>query len=130
MRRLLIIDDNNDLLFAMQRLLSFYNFSVRTITGSKDLLNEITSFKPEIIIIDVLLTGEDGRLICKALREDMRNREVTLILFSASPFHLENYQQYKADGVIEKPFEVKELIDRIEISIQSRRDFFSRIRGI
>ena len=61
MRKLLIIDDSKDLLFAMQRLLSFYDFTVRTATDSKTLQYEIESFKPEIVIIDVLLSGENGR---------------------------------------------------------------------
>jgi len=127
MRNLLIVDDNADLLFAMQRLLSFYDFTVRTAIDNKTFPDEFESFKPEIVIIDILLNGEDGRQICKALRENPRNKEVTLILFSASSKHLINFQEYGADGIIEKPFEIKELIEKIEIAVQSRREYLANM---
>ena len=126
MRKLLIVDDNGDLLFAMQRLLSFYDFSVRTVQDPRNLLHEIASFKPDIIIIDVLLSGEDGRQICKDLRADRSNEETTLILFSASPKHLQNFRECKADGVIEKPFGIKDLIEKIDAAYRSRKDYLAR----
>lgn len=123
MRKLLILDDNAELLFALQRLLSFYNFSIRTKEDTRSLPNEINSFKPEVIIIDVLLGGEDGRQVCTDLRNDPNNKEVTLILFSASPGHLLNFQEYGADAAIEKPFGAKDLVEKIEAAILTRREF-------
>ena len=123
MRKLLIIDDSKDLLFAMQRLLSFYDFTVRTVTDSKTLQFEIEIFKPEIIIIDVLLSGENGREICKIVRENPANKEITLILFSASPRHLKNFEECNADGVIEKPFGIKELIENIDSAVERRKKY-------
>ncbi len=127
MRKLLIIDDSKDLLFAMQRLLSFYDFTVRTASDSKTLQYEIESFKPEIVIIDVLLSGENGREICKILRGDPANKEITLILFSASPQHLKNFEECNADGVIEKPFGIKELIENIGTAVRSRKEYLDNI---
>ena len=126
MRKLLIVDDNGDLLLAMQRLLSFYDFSVRTVQDHNTLSHEIESYKPEIILIDVLLSGEDGRQICKQLRADRRNEEVTLILFSASPKHLENFRECKADGIIEKPFGIKDLLEKIDATVRARKDYLAR----
>ena len=126
MRKLLIVDDNFDLLFAMQRLLSFYDFSVRVVQDHNNILYEIGSFKPDIVLIDVLLSGEDGRQICKTLRQDRRNDEVTLILFSASPKHLENFRECKADGVIEKPFGIKELIEKLDFVEWSRKEYLKK----
>lgn len=127
MRKIVIIDDSKDLLFAMQRLLSFYEFTVRTATDSKILQYEIESFKPEIVIIDVLLNGENGREICKILRENPANKEITLILFSASPKHLKNFEECNADDVIEKPFGIKELIEKIEFAVKSRKEYLDNI---
>jgi DNA-binding response OmpR family regulator len=126
MRKLLIVDDNGDLLIAMQRLLSFYNFSVRTVQDPKNLIHEIASYQPEIILIDVLLSGEDGRQICKSLRTDRSMDEITLILFSASPKHLENFRECKADGIIEKPFAIKDLLEKIDDTVRARKDYLAR----
>ena len=123
MRKLLIVDDSSDLRDAIQRLLSFYDFIVHTATDSKTLFDQFELFKPEIVIIDVLLNGEDGRQICKDIRENPLNKEITIILFSASPKHLINFQEYGADATIEKPFGIKELIEKIDTAIQSRRKY-------
>jgi DNA-binding response OmpR family regulator len=121
MRNLLILDDNEDLLFAMQRLLSFYDFTVITAKDHKTFFDIFESAKPAIVIIDVLLGGADGRQICKKLREDPQNKEITLILFSASPKHLENFEAYGADGIIEKPFGIKDIIEKMDAAVLSRK---------
>lgn len=128
MRNLLILDDNEELLLAMQRLLSFHDFTVITAKNNKAFLEKFKSFKPGIVIIDVLLAGADGREICKKLREDPLNREVTLILFSASPKHLENFEKYGADGIIEKPFGIKDIIEKINAAVQTRKEYLARNR--
>lgn len=129
MQKLLIVDDNAELLFVMKSLLSFYQFDVCTATGSKILMNEIATFKPEVIIIDVLLCGEDGRDICKKIREDSNYNEIALLLFSASPKHLLDFKKYGADGVIEKPFGIKELIEGIETAMQTRKKYVANIHN-
>ncbi|MEO7291558.1 MAG: response regulator [Ginsengibacter sp.] len=129
MRKLLIVDDNDELLLAMKSLLSFYGFDIHTATGSKILMDEIASFKPEVIILDVLLCGEDGRDICKKIRQDSNYNEIALLLFSASPKHLVDYKKHGADGVIEKPFAIKELIENIETTVKLRREYLSRMQN-
>ncbi|HUS02962.1 MAG TPA: response regulator [Chitinophagaceae bacterium] len=126
MRNLLILDDNEDLLFAMQRLLSFYDFTVITTKDHKTFFEIFESSKPGIVIIDVLLSGADGRQICKKLREDPLNKEVTLILFSASSRHLENFEDYGADGIIEKPFGIKDIIEKTDAAVRSRKESANR----
>ncbi|MDB5199238.1 MAG: two component transcriptional regulator, winged helix family [Chitinophagaceae bacterium] len=123
MRKVLILDDGEDLLYAMQRLLSFYNLSVRVVKDSKAFKDEFESFKPDIAIIDVLLPDGDGRQICKTLREDPSNKEVTLVLFSASPKHLTDFKKMGADGAIEKPFGISDFIHTINTAAQSRKIF-------
>jgi DNA-binding response OmpR family regulator len=121
MQKLLVVDDSEDLLFAMQTLLEQYDFEVRTATNEASFLKEATLFKPAIIIMDVLLNGENGRDICKSFRENPDNENVALILFSASANNLKNFEECGADGIIEKPFGIKELIKKIETILQFRK---------
>lgn len=121
MRRLLVVDDSRDLLYAMKSLLGHYDFEVRTATNSKTFQKEIASFNPEIIIIDVILFGENGRDICKSFGENPENNNVIVFLFSASPNHLKDFEECGADGIIEKPFGIKELVEKINNIAKSRR---------
>ena len=124
MKKLLIVDDSTDLL-AMQRLLSFYNFSVRAVKDSKSLMTELELFKPDIILLDVLLGEEDGRKICKELREDPANKNVAVILFSGSEKHIEDYQEWGADGAIKKPFAINDLVNQIKSGILNRKNMLA-----
>jgi DNA-binding response OmpR family regulator len=120
MRRLLIIDDSVDLLFAMQEILSYYHYTTRTASNSNELIKELETFNPELILIDVLLSGENGRDLCKQLRENPNTKNIAIILFSASPKHLYNFEECGADGIIEKPFGVHELIQKIKTTIERK----------
>lgn len=125
MKKLLVFDDSTDLLVALEEVLPHYDYELRTATNNKTFLKQLESFKPEIIIIDVLLNGKDGREICRSFRANPNNKEIALILFSASPKYLENFQECGADGIIEKPFGIKELIDKLEAAVQARKKLIS-----
>lgn len=55
-----------------------------------------------------------------ALIKNPRDNEVTLILFSASPKDLIDFDECGADGVIEKPFDIKDLVEKINGAIKKR----------
>lgn len=122
MEKLLVVDDSQDLLDALEYLLCYYGYEVRTATNHRALLKELESFKPSIVIIDVKLNGENGRDICKSFRKSADNKHITLILFSASAGHLDNFEECGADGVIEKPFVITELHNKIEAAVRSRKE--------
>lgn len=120
MKKLLIVDDSTELL-AMQRLLSFYNFSVRGVKDRKSFMTELELFKPDIILLDVLLGEEDGRKICQELREQPAYENVAVILFSGSKKHIEDFQEWGADGAIIKPFAINDLVNQIKSGILHRK---------
>ncbi len=68
--------------------------------------------KPDIILMDINLNGYDGRKICKELR-DSSQFTIPIILFSAVPEYNNTVSEYGANGFIDKPFEVRNLIDQL-----------------
>ena len=114
MHKLLIIDDSKDLLEAMAMILSQKGYEVKTIYDSVNIFEEVTAYNPDLVIIDVFLGGKDGREICKDLKNSITNRNLRVMVFSASPKHLEEYSSYGADGYLEKPFGINNLTDKIE----------------
>ncbi|HEV8082188.1 MAG TPA: response regulator [Chitinophagaceae bacterium] len=75
--------------------------------------NEVSSFQPDLIILDIFLAAEDGRNVCKELKEDKETLHILILVFSASPESLKDYESYCADGVIEKPFNLNQLIEKL-----------------
>jgi DNA-binding response OmpR family regulator len=114
MSKLLIVDDSADLLEAMEIILTQKGYIVKTLSQNHNLYKEIEDFNPDLLIIDIFLSGKDGREMCKELRKTIGNRYLCIIIFSASPKALEDYISIGADDYLEKPFGINNLVEKIE----------------
>ena len=115
MANILLVDDSPDILDALTYILKdLHGYEVRTATSAKYMMQELESFKPDVILLDVLLSGEDGRDICKGLKEDEQTKHIPVILMSASDKMLKNYEEWGANDTIAKPFHLAEITDKIK----------------
>lgn len=124
MSKIVIVDDSPDLLEVLKFFLEEKGYEVETVTRQNDLIPLIKSFSPDLIILDIYLQGEDGREICKKLRKQEETKYLCILMFSASPKALINYKEYGADGYIEKPFGLNEIVDKIEHTLEECKDYY------
>jgi DNA-binding response OmpR family regulator len=122
MSKLLIVDDSSALLEVMKNILERNEHSVKTLNRADDIFSEISSFKPDLLILDVYLAGEDGREICRKLKTSEPTKHLCILVFSASPKTLEDYDSYHADDFIEKPFDISILVEKIRSVLDHCRD--------
>ncbi|MEP6595982.1 MAG: response regulator [Ginsengibacter sp.] len=114
MANILLFDDNVELLEMFQFLFTIHHYEIRTV-NSKDLFyTKLQESKPDLIILDIMLKDADGTEICKELKEDKETLDIPVILISASPNKLLDYGNCNADAVIEKPFTMAVLINKIK----------------
>ncbi len=118
MKKLLIVDDSAVLLEIMKSLLEGLGYAVRTLPGADKLYETIMQYRPHLLILDILLGTDDGRDICRKLRKDVSTRDMSVLVFSASPKYLENYRRYGANDYMEKPFDIKELVEKIRFLLE------------
>ena len=119
MKKLLIIDDDEDLSAMMYLLLASKDFSVAVVTRSEDIFQKIKEFTPDIILLDVFLTGYDGRMICKQLKFHPNSKHIPVIMVSGDDEALRTAGQFGANDFIQKPFEAEELLFKINNQINS-----------
>src|SRR5438874_2573126 len=112
MSKILIVDDSDDLLDVMKFFLQEKGYHVKTLNTAKDISSHIRTFSPDLLILDIFLSGEDGRNVCKELRAQQETRYLCILFFSATPKVLENYKEYGADGYIEKPFGLNKIVEK------------------
>lgn len=77
--------------------------------------------KSFLILLDILLDGIDGRVICSELKESSLYKNICIILFSASSEKLQDYNNCNADGILEKPFDIQNLLYVLESCLKSRK---------
>jgi DNA-binding response OmpR family regulator len=119
MKKILIVDDSDDLLEALTYFLQKKDYEVKCITNAQKLLPVIEAFLPDLIILDIYLKGDDGREICKKLRSSVETKYLCIILFSSSSKDLKSYKAHGADNYIEKPFGLNELLERVEATLET-----------
>src|SRR5687768_12670519 len=113
MKKVLIIDDDPDILEAIQMILTTGGYeSVVTMKGDET-YQKVHDFAPDLIILDVLLSGNDGRIICKTLKHDDVTKRIPVIMISAHPSAEVSVNECGADSFIPKPFSVKGLLSEV-----------------
>lgn len=114
-KRILAIDDNPHILEALQDILEFSGYEVDTLLDGNAVFETISENPPDLILLDVMLGGLDGREICHAIKEGGRTKEIPVILISAS-HNLENAMDQKGcpNDFVAKPFDIDHLLDKIQ----------------
>lgn len=105
----LVVDDDDAIVDALSLLLELEGFKVRTSDGIS-LIEQVRSSKPALILLDVWLSGQDGRELCRQLKKDSKTKNIPVILISASRNLAKNAQDVQADGYLEKPFEMERIM--------------------
>ena len=114
--RVLIIDDEKDLLELVSYNLKKEGFYVTSAMDGETGLSLARQEQPDIVIIDLMLPGIDGLEVCRALRSDARTSEIPIIMLTAKSGEVDKILglELGADDYIAKPFSTRELIARIK----------------
>ena len=112
-KKIMIADDDPGIVDAVEMLLEFEGYTVTsTVDGSTvlDMKDEL----PDLLLLDIWMSGEDGRDICKKLKHTDATKNIPVIMISASRDIKESALASGADDFLAKPFEMNELLEKIE----------------
>ncbi len=119
MERVLIVDDNSDILWVVEVVLRRYGYEVMALPRGEDVIPKVKSFAPDLILLDVFLSGIDGIEVCNRLKENAKTKDIPVIMFSAHTNFSDIQKFCHADDFIAKPFDVNELVSKIQRQIKS-----------
>jgi len=114
--KILIVDDdpmNIDIL--MDDLEDLY--TLRSAVSGEEALLIIPEFHPDLILLDIMMSGIDGYEVCRRIRADECYNSIKIILISGRAMENERQKGYAvgADDYVTKPFEVEELVQKIRV---------------
>lgn len=115
--KILIIDDDPDIRTIVQNLLRKQGYEVETASHKEEAFVQIASFKPSLILLDVLLSGSDGRTICREIKSNTETSDIPVIMVSAHPSAAEKFHEYGADDFLGKPFNSELLLKKVQKSL-------------
>ena len=114
-KNVLVIEDNHAILDVITLILQSESYKVTGLNKSADMLIHIEQVKPDLIILDIMLPDADGRDLLKLLRSDAQTEHIPVLMISAR-YTAENVEhgEFKPNGFLAKPFDIDDLLDRIE----------------
>lgn len=114
MKRILFLDDNPDILFIVKELLSYENYNVAMVPSAENIIPIAERFQPDLIMLDYLLTDGNGGDICRAFKAHPDLSDIPVIMLTAYQKRGLNFMDYGCDAVVEKPFDLDELLQTID----------------
>lgn len=116
MSKILVVDDEEDIRELLKYNLQKEGFTVDTAENGETCLQMLNQFKPDLIVLDVMMPGIDGVEVCEAIRSSESSKNVLICFLTA---RAEDYSQIAgleagADDYVSKPIRPKVLVSRIK----------------
>jgi CheY-like chemotaxis protein len=113
MARVLVVDDDEGIVTFVVDLLASEGHEARGVLGEAA-LRLAADWRPEVILLDLMMPGIDGFAFHQRLRADPRTRAIPVVVMSADFLLREHRARLPAQGFLSKPFDIVDLLDWVE----------------
>jgi excisionase family DNA binding protein len=115
-RKVLVVDDDEDLVeLIVDQLVRDGRFDVRSVNNGFGAGMQIKEFRPDLVVLDVMLPDINGIEVCRLVRGDKTMDDVRIICISGmvEPERIQQLKDAGANDFVKKPFDVEALVDRV-----------------
>jgi CheY-like chemotaxis protein len=112
-KRLLIIDNDAEVLNVMQEALVYEGFEVRIQEEPHDIFKVIEDYQPDLIMIDYILNGINGGETCNEIKINPTTSHIPVVIVSAYSKVILSLGNYRSDAFLAKPFGLDELVQMV-----------------
>lgn len=115
-KRVLIVDDEPNIVTALEFLLEKRGYEVTVAVNGEEALAQVETFKPDLVLLDVMMPKVSGYEVCQRLRSDPRWQGIKIVMLSAKGREVEvsKGMSLGADLYVTKPFSSAELVATID----------------
>ncbi len=115
-KRVLIVDDEPNIVTALEFLLQRSGYEVRVATSGEDALAQIEAFAPDLVLLDVMLPKVSGYEVCQRIRSREEWNGIRIVMLSAKGREVEVSKGVSlgADLYVTKPFSNTDLVAKID----------------
>jgi CheY-like chemotaxis protein len=119
--KILIVDDHPVNIAILKKILP-NDYHLETAFSGEEALAQVPTYQPDLILLDIMMSGIDGYETCRRIRETPTLRHIKIIMVSAKAMPEERLQGFEAgaDDYIIKPFEKQELLAKVRDCLEAR----------
>lgn len=115
MKKILVVDDDDDVLETIQLILEIGGYDVEPLNDAELIFERIDEFKPNLILLDVVLGKIDGRVVCSQIKSHSDTKNIPILMMSGLYDLKEvNEMECAPDDFMSKPFKMDVLLEKIE----------------
>jgi len=112
---ILVVEDNEDLSLLFQLVLESAGYQVATVCNGSDALKYVEKTTPQLILMDIMMPEISGLQVSRNIKQKQNHESLPILLVSAvDRLKEEQFNDSKADGVLYKPFDLDDLIVRVD----------------
>lgn len=113
-KKIFVVDDDEGILEVMRIILEDKGYLVTTVANAVGLEGEIKKQLPDLIFLDIWMSGLDGREIAKKLKLQKETKGIPIIVITALNDGKKITDEATADGFLAKPFNIEDLVNIVE----------------
>jgi DNA-binding response OmpR family regulator len=113
MKKVLILDDNADILELVHEVLEYEGFEVRSESKGRGFMDVLSAFKPDLLLLDYMVPDMSGEELCRQIKSHQDYQHLPVILFSAYIIKETDINHFGCDAIILKPFDLDHLVCKI-----------------
>lgn len=114
--KILIIDDDESILLAIRTLMELEGFEVATASDGEAGLERFRGFRPDLVLVDVMMPKLTGYELVRMIREDQQSQNTRIVYLTAKGMEANRREGYAtgADDYIVKPYAMVELLEVVK----------------
>ena len=114
-KRILIADDEPNIVVSLEFLMKQRGYDIRVVSNGADALEAVGAFRPDLILLDVMMPRVSGYDVCQKVRENPEWQDIKIIMLSAKGRDVEVTKGIAigADAYVTKPFSTRDLIAKV-----------------
>ena len=118
--RILVVDDEEEILELLQYVLSKNGYAVTTVTSGEEAISMVRMMRPDLVLLDLMLPGVNGLDVCKILKHDPDTAGISIIMLTAKGEEIDIVTglELGADDYITKPFSPRVLLARVRAELR------------
>jgi two-component system, OmpR family, alkaline phosphatase synthesis response regulator PhoP len=118
MARVLIVDDEPSIVMAVRDELAFEGFEVESAVDGPEAIKRANEFRPDVLLLDLMLPGINGFEVCRQLRELMPQMWIIMLTVRGQEVDRVMGLELGADDYVTKPFSLRELVARVKVGLR------------
>jgi len=118
MARILIVDDEPSIVMAVRDELLFEGFEVESAVDGPEAIKRANEFRPDVLLLDLMLPGLNGFEVCRQLRQLMPQMWIIMLTVRGQEVDRVRGLELGADDYVTKPFSLRELVARIRVGLR------------